>query len=297
MIRPASFGFNKETASSNSFQKNAIGIMDSTVIQQQAISEFDEAVKILKDLGVNVWVADDTTKPEKPDAVFPNNWISFHKNGTVVFYPMMAENRRSERRWDVLETILDNNLFKMNRLLDYSKFEREGKFLEGTGSLVIDKINRRAYCCPSPRTNEVLVKELCKELELEPFIFEARDKKGNQIYHTNVVLSIAQKYAVVCLEAIFKVSQREALERQLTDSGKAIVNITLEQMENYCANCLEVFGTEGESYCLMSTTASSNYYLEQLTPIFEYSTVVTIKIPTIELYGGGSIRCMICEIG
>ncbi len=295
LVRPASFGFNAETASSNRFQ-HSMTDMDKEAVTAVARKEFDEVVSVLKSLKLDIKVAEDSPEPEKPDAVFPNNWLSFHEDGTVVFYPMMATNRRAERRWDILENILDNKLFEMKRLLDYSKFEQKRKYLEGTGSLVFDREYDIAYACLSPRTEEELVVNLCADMKIDPFIFEARDSEGKEIYHTNVILTITQEYAIVCSEAITDERQQEKLLYKLAGTGKSIIEINQRQMKNFCGNCLELFGPKGESYLIMSSTAYQGFGQQQLADIGRFSKIVTLHIPTIEYYGGGSARCMICEI-
>lgn len=295
MVRPANFGFNPETAGSNHFQHQVIDI-ESGAIALAGQREFDEFVKTLKSYKFEVVVIEDTPVPEKPDAIFPNNWVSFHEDGTVVLYPMMAKNRREERRWDILENIFDNQFFHLKRLLDYSKYEQKRKYLEGTGSIVFDKEYDIAYACLSPRTEEELFNNLCTDLKMEPFVFHAFDKQRKPIYHTNVILTITQEFAIICSEAIKDERERERLQYKLAGTGKSVIEISLDQASNFCGNCIELFGPKGESYLLMSTSAYQSFHQQQLADIGRFSKIITIPIPTIEYYGGGSIRCMICEI-
>jgi len=295
MIRPANFGFNSETAGSNSFQ-HRVNDIESGAIALAGRREFDEVVETLKSCKIDIIIAEDTPEPAKPDAVFPNNWISFHEDGTVVFYPMLAKNRRIERRSDILDQVLKTPYFSYKRLVDYSKFEKRRKFLEGTGSIVLDKEYKIAYASISSRTDEELFINLCTELKMEPFVFRAFDKERKPIYHTNVILTITSEFAIVCCQAIQDEKEKEKLQYKLAGSGKSIIEISMEQVSNFCGNCLELFGPGGESFLIMSTTAYQSFHQTQLADIGRFSKIVTVPIPTIEYYGGGSARCMICEI-
>jgi hypothetical protein len=290
MIRPASFGFNEQTAGSNAFQNNT----DLQQVQQKVTQEFNNFAELLKSKGINVTVIDDTPEPQKPDAIFPNNWVSFHDNGDVILYPMQAENRRWERREDVVRKLEDR--FKVNHMIDLSRFELENKFLEGTGSMVLDRENKIAYACLSPRTDVEVLKAFCEYLHYNPVTFSAADASQQAIYHTNVMMCVGKEFAVICLDSIQNSTEKETIINSLINTGKDIVSITLEQMNRFAGNMLEVQSTHGKSLLVMSKSAHQSLTAEQLTTLEKYTEIVSADLNTIETIGGGSARCMLAEV-
>lgn len=296
MIQPVAFQLNTETAIDNHFQKQTGKALAST-IQSKALKEFDTLVDKLTKVGINVIVVKDTLKPVTPDSIFPNNWISFHQNGLVCIYPMLAKNRRPERRKKIIETV-EKNGFKINNIIDYSEAELENVFLEGTGSMVLDRENKIAYCSLSERTNEDLVIEFCEDLEFTPMIFKAKQTVNNKrvpIYHTNVMMSIAKTFAIVCLKAIDNKIERKLLEETIANSNKEIIYITEEQLENFAGNVLQLKGKEHD-YLVMSTKAYKSLSKAQISLIKQHTKIIHSNVATIEKNGGGSVRCMIAEV-
>jgi hypothetical protein len=249
MVRPAAFGYNEETAVNNAFQQKGTG----TDIQAEARRESDAYIGLLESSGINVVAAEDTAEPHTPDSVFPNNWFSTHDDGTLVLYPMFAENRRLERKPAVLEAIKAN--FDVKRIVDLTHYEEEGKFLEGTGSMVLDRAGRIVYACRSPRTNEEVLRDFCESLGYSPLMFDASDAGGRQIYHTNVMMHIGSDTAVVCMESIGDAEERARVRSSLEESGRTIVEITHGQMEHFAGNMLELRSSRGEACLVMSKTA------------------------------------------
>lgn len=292
MVRPKHFGYDPETAKSNAFQSRE-GADHIDEISAQAISEFDLAVQTLRSKGIAVTVIQDTDEPIKPNAIFPNNWISFHNKG-IVLYPMLAENRRWERRMDIVEYISEK-IKKFEQVLDLSEREANNKFLESTGSIIFDYENDLAYACLSPRTDEELFRELCDFLNYHPIVFHARDANNQLIYHTNVMMCLASKYAVICLDCIDS-NEQEKVKTALIRSSHEIIKISLDQVYQFAGNMLEVQGAEGKSYLVMSQAAFDSLTQDQIALINQYSEIIAIPISTIEKYGGGSIRCMMCRI-
>lgn len=292
MVRPAHFGYDPLTAKTNSFQQTE-GADQKHNIQQTAIDEFNSAVNTLRTKGVEVVVIDDTDEPKKPNAVFPNNWVSFH-NGRVILYPMLAENRRWERRIDLLDQLVDEGV-PVNEIIDISKFEEDNKFLESTGSVVIDYEHDLAYACLSSRTDRDVLDKLCEINGYEPVLFESFNKDGLAVYHTNVVMCLASKYAVICAESI-KPDQRFDVIRTLEETGHEVVEITMDQMYAFAGNMLEVLDSAGQSILVMSQTAYDSLSEDQIESLSKYSVIQTVSIPTIEKYGGGSVRCMMCRV-
>lgn len=288
LIRPANFGFNEETRASNVFQKELND--DPNTIRQKALTEFDAVAAILNSHGVNVFVFDDTLSPAKTDAVFPNNWVSFHADGTVVLYPMLSANRRLERRSDIVESLKQN--FEIINIIDLSRYEKENLFLEGTGSIVFDHVNKIAYAASSPRTDRDLFIQLCKQLDYSPVTFTARDRDGSEIYHTNVMMCIGGKFAVVCLESITDDNERANVIDQLTSTGHEIVDITFDQMNCFAGNMLAI----KKDLLVMSQSAFGSLTDAQNLKLKKYCELLPLAIPTIETVGGGSVRCMIAEI-
>lgn len=294
MIRPATFGSNPETRASNRFQHgpDAAG-PDAAAV---AAAEFDAAVGALEDADVEVHAFDDRLEPACPDAVFPNNWVSLHADGTVVLYPMLAPSRRRERRLDLLVELERRGGFRVTRLLDLTHHELAGRFLEGTGSVVFDHPGRTAYACRSPRTDSAVLAELCEELGYRPFVFEARDDQGVPVYHTNVLLSVGTRFAVVCADAV-EPARRAALIGQLGAGGRHVEVIDRRQMARFAGNVLEVRDRWGSTVLAMSRQAHDSLgpeVRERLADCVE--RVVTVAVPTIESLGGGSVRCMLAEV-
>ena len=294
MIRPVRFGFNEQTAESNAFQDKAFGQQTQETAQTQALQEFDEMVARLRKHGVNVIVVDDTPEPHTPDSIFPNNWVSFHYNGTVIEYPMQAPNRRLERRQDII-SLLEKD-FYINRRIDLSNFEEKGEFLEGTGSMVLDRKFKIAYACISPRTHESVLSEFGIQMNYEIVKFTAVDGAGKQIYHTNVLMCIGDMFAVICLEAIPDLDERLNVRNSLESSGKQVIEITLDQMNQFAGNMLQVENKSGQRYLVMSKTAHDSLTSEQTDTLKKHTKLLVVEIPTIERLGGGSARCMMAEV-
>ncbi len=294
MVRPASFGFNPQTAASNAFQHVAVSASEIET-QGLALKEFEDLAKALQRAGAEVLIAPDTSVPVKPDAIFPNNWVSFHFDGTVALYPMLAPNRRWERREDVLEQVVREGGFRVLRTFDLSHREAEGKFLEGTGSLVLDRPHRVAYACLSPRTDLDVLGEFAQLLDYDLVTFEAHGIAGQPVYHTNVVMAIGTRFAVVCGEAIRQPLHRDAVFNKLRAAGHDIVDISLRQMHEFAGNLLEL-APPGGPLVALSTTAWESLWPAQRRMLESHAEVVPVAIPTIERVGGGGVRCMLAEI-
>ena len=294
MIRPVRFGFNEETADTNAFQDQEHAAQTRDVAQTDALREFDEMVRQLRAAGVDVIVVEDTPEPYTPDSIFPNNWVSFHNNGTVILYPMQAENRRLERRRDILDQLEER--FYINRLVDLSAFEKEGIFLEGTGSMVLDRKFKVAYACLSPRTSEEALDAFALQMNYEIVKFNAVDASGKAIYHTNVLMCIGDLFAVVCLAAIPDPDERLMVRSTLEMSGRQIIEITLDQMTHFAGNMLEVKTKRGGKLIVMSTQAYESLTPRQLDALDDYATILHFDLPMIEGNGGGSARCMMAEV-
>jgi hypothetical protein len=287
---------NEQTAVNNYFMEDID--MKNNAINQKAQEEFDAFVTTLKNIGVNVIVVDDTKKPDTPDSIFPNNWISFHSNGVVGVYPMFAENRRNERREDILE-ILENTGFKIKNIVDYTSAEEEGLFLEGTGSILIDRVNKKAYCALSQRANEDLFIEFCEDFDYFPVIFTANqsvDGKRLPIYHTNVMMALAENFAIICTDSIDDKKERKNVLDHLKNDSKEIITITEKQMHHFAGNMLQVLGGEGKKYMVMSTSAFNSLTPKQITQIEKHCPIIHSSLETIETCGGGSARCMMAEV-
>ena len=297
MIRPAAFDYNPETAATNAMQQRASG---GAAAQVEACREFDAYVRALTSEGVSVCVAEDTPEPPKPDAVFPNNWVSFHEDGTVVLYPMQAENRRRERRQEVIDTVVARLGFTVSRVIDLTEHENEGRALEGTGSLVLDHVNRVAYASVSPRTHPAVVEEWAREMGYEPLVFEALDRKGVPPYHTNVLMSIGERFALVGSAAIVERDRARVLER-LRASGREVVEMGHDEIEQFAGNMLEVASWDEAlgDYRVLVMSATARKALSP--PTYERlsgctDAVLAVPVPTIERLGGGSVRCMLAEV-
>ncbi len=296
MIRPVNFRMNEQTAVNNYFMEDLA--LQSAEINSRAQQEFDQFVKVLREHGVTVIVVDDREETDTPDAVFPNNWISFHGNGTVVIYPMFAENRRRERRLDLLD-LLEEKGFRIDHVLDYTSAEEEECFLEGTGSILKDRINQKAYCALSERAHEELLIEFCEEFECTPVIFTAYQSVNGErlpIYHTNVMMCMGEKFAVICLDSIDNKTEKKNVLQHLKQDGKEIIPITEAQMHQFAGNMLQVLGKDDERLLVMSTSAFKSLTHEQINILEKYSTIVHSPLDTIETCGGGSARCMMAEI-
>ena len=297
MIRPVAFRMNEQTAVNNYYQKVLDGLLPSTV-NAKAQQEFDAFVAKLRAVGVEVIVVDDILNPDTPDSIFPNNWISFHENGDVALYPMFAENRRLERREDILD-ILEEEGFIINNIMDYTSAEEDGFFLEGTGSLVLDRENGKAYCALSPRADEELFIEFCEDFEFTPVIFEAFQTVNQErklIYHTNVMMCLGETFAVICADAIDDKKERKMVLESLRGDEKEVVLITEAQVNNFAGNMLEVKGTDDRRYLVMSASAHQSLTKKQIAQLEEHVTILSSSLDTIEACGGGSARCMMAEI-
>jgi len=291
MIRPVNFGFNEETAASNAFQnRNA----DKNGVNERAQREFDGMVNILRENGVDVTVIDDTPEPYTPDSIFPNNWVSFHADGGIFLYPMQAENRRLERREDIIARLED--CFAVKHIIDLSRFEHDNKFLEGTGSMVLDRGNKIAYACISPRTDREVLNLFCEQAGYKPISFNAIDQHGKAIYHTNVLMCIGSKFAVICLDSIPNPAEKIAITDSLKSTKKEIVDISFVQMNQFAGNMLEVKNNKGETLIVMSQNAYNALDQLQKTTLEKLGKMIYADINTIETNGGGSARCMMAEV-
>lgn len=292
MVRPASFAFNPQTAPSNAFQRPPA--LPAPLLQA-AQREFDAAAAALQGAGLRVSVAADTPQPPKPDAIFPNNWISFHADGTIVLYPMLAENRRLERRDELIADLVSRGGFQVGRTVDLTAHEARGQYLEGTGSLVLDRVSHLAYACLSPRTDLDALGDFAQQLDYEPLTFEATDTGGQPIYHTNVMMSVGSRFAIVCTDAVRAPAQRAALIARLTATGHEVIVISHEQMRSFAGNILELAAPGGPVIAL-STTAWQALEPDQRDALERHGRIIGVDIPTIERVGGGSIRCMLAEV-
>lgn len=294
MIRPTQFGFNEQTATDNAFVQDT-GSLSAARIQHQAQQEFDLFVQLLRESGITVTVFEDTIEPHTPDSIFPNNWLSTHHDGKIILYPMYAPNRRVERRSDIVAHI--QGLYQSPaQIIDLSYFEAEGKFLESTGSMIMDRVNQCVYACHSQRTHADLFELFCQELGCEGMLFHAVDAKGVEIYHTNVMMAIGTRFAVVCLEAIHNEEERTRLVERLTETGHELVPISYEQMGQFAGNMLQLYDQTGQPLLVMSHRAKASLTDEQLRTLTSHTQVLSVPINVIETYGGGSVRCMMAEL-
>ena len=294
MIRPVKFGYNEETAVSNAFQQK--DVTDEKAIQAAAVKEFDEFVALLRQHQIKVITFEDTPDPHTPDSIFPNNWLSTHEDGTVILYPMMATSRRLERRTDIIDSLQNIYHFQINQQLDYSHFENEGRYLEGTGSIVFDYTHNMAYANISDRTEEAILQEVCQVLDYDMVAFRAVDKKGKDIYHTNVVMCIGEAFATICLQAIPEDEQREMVKNRLLSAGHEIVDISYDQLYAFAGNMIQVRNMREQKYIILSKTAYDSLNKKQLKVLQDNGTLLPVSIPTIEKYGGGSVRCMVAAL-
>jgi hypothetical protein len=293
MIRPAAFGPNEETASTNFFQ-SLPGNSNQQELQQLALQEFDNVVELLRKHEVNVWVINDTPTPVKPSAIFPNNWLSTSPDGIVSVFPMFSSKRRPEKRKDILKMLAER--FVVKELRDWSEFEAEGKFLEGTGSMVIDHENKVIYACYSPRTDVSVLEKFANANNYRAIIFFACDKNGHAVYHTNVVMTLAEDFAILCEEAIEEEWELIAIRQLLDSSGHEVIRIYKDQMHCFAGNMLQVKNNKGEKFLVMSETAFGSLYEDQREELSGRNKLLTVSIPTIEKIEGGSVRCMMAEI-
>ena len=291
MIRPAAFVSNPQTAASNAFQR---ADLDADTAQRAALAEFDAYVEVLRAAGVTVLTVDDTVTPHTPDSIFPNNWVSFHTDGTVVRYPMEAVNRRQERRDEVLDAVATH--YPIRRVLDLTPFERDGLYLEGTGSMVLDHEHRLAYTCLSSRTHPVVLDAFCAEMGYRPVAFQAVDGAGRPIYHTNVMMCIGQTLAVICLSALHDEAERKTVVRALEGTGKQILDLTMQQIGEFAGNMLELKGAGGRRLMAMSRRAWRSLTVQQRDLLIAHAEPVLAPVDTIERLGGGSARCMLAEV-
>ena len=293
MVRPAAFGFNEQTAESNAFQQEATKL-SAREIQTRAQDEFDAFVAILQQKGITVTVFEDQPEPHTPDALFPNNWISFHEDGKIILYPIMAPNRRLERRWDIVEHF--SRLSPQADVTDFSLYENMNQFLEGTGSMILDRVNQRVYACVSPRTDPDLFDRFCEQMDCQGIIFHAQDEHGLDIYHTNVMMALGHDLAVVCLDSIQNPLERQQLAQSLTETGHTILDINLAQVGQFAGNMLQIHNQAGESLWVLSQRAYDSLDVTQLNLLAKSGEPLPIPIDVIETYGGGGVRCMMAEV-
>ena len=297
MVRPTHFRSNEQTAVNNYYQKQITG-KSQQELQELANKEFDAFVAVLRAAGVNVLVFESQDEADTPDAHFPNNWISFHENGSVGLYPMFAENRRLERRAAVLD-LVENEGFQIEHIIDYTSAEEESVFLEGTGSLLLDRVNRKAYCALSPRADEGLFIEFCEDFDYFPIVFTANQTvngKREPIYHTNVMMCLAETFAVICLDAIDDKKERANVVKHLKEDAKDIINITEEQLHFFAGNMLQLHSNDGEKIMVMSNAALKSLRPDQIEMITKTSRIISSSLSIIEACGGGSARCMMAEV-
>jgi hypothetical protein len=298
MIRPLSFNYNVQTAINNHYQNANDFDINSNQINLRAQTEFDNFVLKIRSFGVDVIVFQDDDKFDTPDSIFPNNWISFHSNGDIVLYPMFAENRRHERREDVVKYIEKNN-YSISNVIDYSSAEESNIFLEGTGSIVLDRLNRKAYCAISERSNEDLLIEFCEDFEYTPIVFKAFQsvKQARElIYHTNVMMCVADNFVIICLDCIDDKKERNNVIAHLKEDGKEIIKISENQVNSFAGNMLQILDRNNNSLLIMSESAYNVLTLTQKDIINKYAKIVFSSLKTIETYGGGSARCMMAEV-
>ena len=293
MVRPAHFGYNEQTAESNAFQTKDKRRTTSN-IEKSAKAEFDGFVRKLREAGIQVHVAEDTPDPVKTDAVFPNNWVTFHTDGTVITYPMLSVNRRLERNENILEGL--SELFLITRRYHLELYEKEERFLEGTGSMILDRVHRLAYACISPRTNPDLLNNFCEKINYQPVLFRSVDQDGIEIYHTNVMMALGETFVVICMESIPDEQDRKRLKRHFAGTAKEIIEITFDQMMAFAGNMLQVRNDQEEMILVMSEQAYRSLTSGQIAQLEKHSLLLYSPIDTIETYGGGSVRCMMAEI-
>ncbi len=296
MIRPVNFRMNEQTAVNNYFMEDLD--IQNQKINERAQEEFDNFVETLRRKGVNVIVVDDKVETDTPDSIFPNNWVSFHDNGTVVVYPMFAVNRRRERREDLFD-ILEEKGFRIDNVIYYTSAEKDGLFLEGTGSILMDRVNQKAYCALSERAHEDLFIEFCEDFDCFPVIFTAKQTVDGQrlpIYHTNVMMAMAETFVVICLDSIDDKKERKNVVDHIKKDGREIIEITEEQMHHFAGNMLQVIGANDQRFMVMSTQAYKSLRDDQVKAIEKHCGIIHSPLDTIETCGGGSARCMMAEV-
>ncbi|WP_245706151.1 citrulline utilization hydrolase CtlX [Catalinimonas alkaloidigena] len=294
VVRPTCFGFNEETAASNLFQ-NGQAPEQAEFIRQQALKEFDQMVEILRGKGVKVTVVEDTPEPRKPDALFPNNWISFHADGTICLFPMLARNRRAERRREVIDQVIAEGDYNVVDIVDFTAWEEQEKFLEGTGSMVLDRVNRVAYACFAPRTHEEVLADFSRRTRYDVIGFHATDLRDQPIYHANVMMAIGEGFATVCLQSIRDAAERAMVYKSLSRTHE-VIEITLEQVYQFAGNMIQLQSEAGDKLIVLSRSAYEGLPADQRQRLSRHGELVPIPLPTIQHYGGGSARCMIAEI-
>ena len=290
MIKPVSFDFNAETAVNNLFQVKST---DESV-QEKALTEFENFISKLRQHHIDVTVINDTPEPHTPDSVFPNNWISFHEDGSLLLYPMFAQNRRSERKQNVLDAI--HQKFKAAKTIDLTAYENEKRFLEGTGSMVLDRDNKIAYACLSPRTDQEPLQEFCEKMGYTSITFTAVDAGNQPIYHTNVMMCVADRFVVICMDSIHDLTEKKKLLDSFAQTQKEIITISIDQMNRFAGNMLQVHNTEGQEFLVMSSQAYHSLTAVQIAAIENFNPIIHSDIITIETNGGGSARCMMAEV-
>ncbi len=293
MIRPAAFGFDEQTAATNSFQRKDTGL-DPSQVSQKGIEEFDEMVRRLRAAGISVFIGQDEAPPARPNAVFPNNWVSFHRTGTVITYPMATPSRRIERRESYLEEL--GAQFQIRQHIRLDAYEREGKFLEGTGSLVLDRDHRKAYACQSLRTYPELVAAFCERFDFQSIFFHAADASGVPVYHTNVLMALGNDFAILCEESIPDAAEKNLVVKHLESSGKEVIPISFAQMEAFAGNMMALKNKRGEKVLVMSQQALHSLRRDQIQRLEKYTRLLDVPLYTIEKVSGGSARCMMAEI-
>jgi len=290
MIRPVHFAFNLETAENNAFQIRT----NAEDVQQKALEEFDELVAVLKNNNVDVITVEDTPHPHTPDSIFPNNWVSFHEDGTILLYPMYAPSRRAERKGHVLEKIYEK--FEVTNTIDFTHYEKNNLFLEGTGSMVLDRENMIVFACISPRTDKKVLDDFCLKMNYRSIPLTAVDRHGTLIYHTNVMMCLADRYAIICLTSIPDIKEREQVVGAIETTDKEIIDISYDQMDHFAGNMLQIQNKQGEKLLVMSTQAYRSLTEKQVQKLNGFNKIIHSSLTTIEANGGGSARCMMAEI-
>lgn len=296
MIEPVAFGFNAETSVNNHFQQNDNS--PAAKIHELALAEFLAMVELLQSKGIKVLSIKDSTVPHTPDSIFPNNWVSFHEGGRVAVYPMFARNRRLERRNDILQ-IVEKECTKKFKVTDYSHFEEKARFLEGTGSMILDRVSKIAYACLSERTDKALFLQFCADFGYSAVSFTANQTVGDKrmpIYHTNVMMCVADRYVVVCLDAIDNVAEQKSVMASIIGSGKELIEINEKQMQHFAGNVLQLVNQDGIAFLVMSQSAFDSLERSKCEKLASFNELIVVPVPTIEKYGGGSVRCMMAEV-
>lgn len=293
MVRPANFGFNPETADNNSFQEDD-GSLSREQIREKAIQEFDQFTARLIEAGMHVIIWQDQSRPLKTDAVFPNNWVSFHEDGTLITYPMFSHNRRQERRAEMLNHLGAD--YRIRRRIKLEHWEEQEKFLESTGSLVLDRPNGIAYACLSVRTDEDLVDEFCRLMHYQKCVFRSVDRGGEPVYHTNVMMAVGEGFVVICLESVPDPNEQQMLRERFAHTRKEVIEISLDQMYAFAGNMIQVKNQAGAPFLVMSSQAYRSLNPEQIARLQAHTSILHSELSTIETYGGGSARCMIAEV-